>query len=139
MAQFSKQIKLVIQGVEKIILAEVIDQKFWCHLDGETYAFETADLNPQLKSKRKAKSNSKSANLITAPMPGKITKIFVKEGETIKKSQPLLVMEAMKMEYTLKSDIDTTVEKINVQVAQQVTLGQMLIHLVLQKTTEPGV
>lgn len=127
-----------MNGAEKIVLAEIIDQKFWCHLDGETYSFETSDLIPQSKSKRKTKSNNKSANLITAPMPGKITKIFIKEGETIKKSQPLLVMEAMKMEYTLKSDLDTTVEKVNVHVDQQVTLGQMLIHLVLQKTTEPG-
>lgn len=139
MANLSKQIKVLVQGIEKTILAEVIDQKFWCYLDGETFVFETSDLNPQLKSKRKAKSNTKSAHLITAPMPGKITKIFVKDGDSIKKSQLLLVMEAMKMEYTLKSDLDTTVEKVNVHVDQQVTLGQMLIHLVLQKSTEPGV
>lgn len=139
MANLSKQIKVVFQGTEKTILGEIIDQKFWCYYDGEIFAFETNDLNPQSISKRKTKSNTMSAELITAPMPGKITKIFVKEGQVILKSQPLLVMEAMKMEYTLKSDLDTTVEKINVQLDQQVTLGQMLIHLVPQKTTGLGV
>lgn len=35
---------------------------------------------------------------LTSPMPGKIVKLFVKPGEEVKKGQPLIVMEAMKME-----------------------------------------
>ena len=62
-------------------------------------------------------------------MPGKITKIFVSAGQVVEKAQPLLVMEAMKMEYTLKSELNTMVDKINVQVGAQVPLGQLLIEL----------
>ena len=62
-------------------------------------------------------------------MPGKITKIFVNQGDTVEKSQALLVMEAMKMEYTLKSDSSTTIEKVNVQLGDQVILGHLLIQL----------
>src|SRR3989344_3850942 len=71
----------------------------------------------------------KTPHLILAPMPGKITKIFIDSGSQVQKSQALLVMEAMKMEYTLKSDLNTVVEKVNVQVGDQVTLGSLLIEL----------
>ena len=62
-------------------------------------------------------------------MPGKITKVFVKEGQAVAIGEPLIVMEAMKMEYTLKSDLKTTVEKVLVKVDQQVVLGQLLVQL----------
>ena len=60
---------------------------------------------------------------------GIIQKIFVKEGQAVKKGDALIVMEAMKMEYTLKSDLDTTVEKVNSQINDQVTLGSLLVQL----------
>jgi acetyl/propionyl-CoA carboxylase alpha subunit len=39
---------------------------------------------------------------LTSPMPGKIVKLFVQPGEEVKKGQPLIVMEAMKMEVRLR-------------------------------------
>lgn len=117
-----------IDGSEKKVLAQVIDQKFWCLIDQVTHCFDLSDLNAS-RTTRTQKAKSKNSHLVTAPMPGKITKIFVQSGNSVEKSEPLLVMEAMKMEYTLKSDLKTTVEKINVKVGDQVTLGYLLIEL----------
>lgn len=117
-----------IDGTEKKILAQVIDQKFWCRVGLETYCFDLMDLSSTSKNRNK-KALAKNSHLIMAPMPGKITKIFVNIGALVEKSQPLLVMEAMKMEYTLKSDLKTTVEKLNVKVGDQVILGSCLIEL----------
>ena len=45
-------------------------------------------------------------------MPGKITKVFVTEGQEVKEGETLAVMEAMKMEHSLKSPKDGVVSKI---------------------------
>lgn len=129
MATKSKQFKFQFEGIEKDVLCEIIDKKLWCYVEQETFCYDISDLSSTFESSSRSKTNSKPIHLIKAPMPGKITKIFVKEGEMIEKAQPLLVMEAMKMEYTLKSDLNTVVEKINVQVSEQVILGQLLIQL----------
>jgi acetyl/propionyl-CoA carboxylase alpha subunit len=64
-----------------------------------------------------------------SPMPGKITKIIVQAGQSVKEGDSIIVMEAMKMEYTLKSSINAKVKKINCQVNEQVTLGALLVEL----------
>ena len=62
-----------------------------------------------------------------APMPGKVVKVLVKDGESVKSGQTLLVLEAMKMEQTTKSPADGVVKKVLVREGDQVTAGQILI------------
>lgn len=118
---------LLIDGKERKVTAEIIDKKIWFKIDEQVFAYDIFDLSQS--SYTKSKSKEKSLDKIKAPMPGKITKIFVKEGQTVKKGDALVVMEAMKMEYTLKSDLDTAVEKVNVNLNDQVTLGSLLVQL----------
>ena len=120
--------KINLNGSETEVLGQVIGQKFWCRLNGETYAFDLVDISSATPA-RKKKNAAKSSTLIAAPMPGKITKIFVKAGDHVEKTKAVLVMEAMKMEYTLKSDLSSVIDKVNVQVGDQVTLGHVLIEL----------
>ncbi len=107
--------------------AEIIDQKIWIKSGDDTWSYDLIDISSE--GQRRQKTISATPNLITAPMPGKITKVFVKAGDKVIKGQALLVMEAMKMEYTLKSDLDTTVDKMNVELNQQVTLGFLMVEL----------
>ncbi|MCZ8016422.1 MAG: ATP-grasp domain-containing protein [Limnobacter sp.] len=65
---------------------------------------------------------------VAAPMPGKVFAVFVKVGDTVKKGQPLIGLEAMKMEHTLNSPCDGVVESIPHPVGDQVTEGTELIH-----------
>ncbi len=65
---------------------------------------------------------------LKAPMPGKILKIKVQPGESVKKGQSLLVMEAMKMENELKSPLDGVVKTVNVQIGQTVESHAELIR-----------
>jgi acetyl/propionyl-CoA carboxylase alpha subunit len=62
-----------------------------------------------------------------APMPGKVVKVLVKDGEAVKSGQTLLVLEAMKMEQTTRSPADGVVKKVMVREGDQVTAGQILI------------
>ena len=51
-------------------------------------------------------------------MPGKILDIMVEVGDDVKKGQPVIILEAMKMENELKSPIDGIIKKLDVSVGQ---------------------
>ncbi|ARP92974.1 acetyl/propionyl/methylcrotonyl-CoA carboxylase subunit alpha [Bordetella genomosp. 13] len=66
---------------------------------------------------------------LTAPMPGKIISISVAVGDTVRKGQPLLVMEAMKMEHTISAPADGEVREVFYAVGDQVTEGAELVAI----------
>ncbi|MES2678350.1 MAG: acetyl-CoA carboxylase biotin carboxyl carrier protein subunit [Bacteroidota bacterium] len=71
---------------------------------------------------------SKKLNDIKAPMPGMVLNILVNEGDTVKKGDALLVLEAMKMENILKSPADGTIKKIAAVKGTAVEKNQILIQ-----------
>lgn len=66
---------------------------------------------------------------LTAPMPGKIISLSVKAGDTVKKGDALMVMEAMKMEHAIHAPTDGTVQEVFFAVGDQVTDGAELIRI----------
>ncbi len=48
----------------------------------------------------------------TAPMPGQIIALFAKVGDSVRRDQPILVLEAMKMEHTILAPIDGRIERL---------------------------
>ena len=66
---------------------------------------------------------------IKSPLPGVILDIKVKEGDTVKRGQTLLILEAMKMENEIPADFDGTVKKILVEKGQTVKAGETLIEV----------
>ena len=69
------------------------------------------------------------ASEICAPMPGKILKILVNEGDAVEVKQNLVIVEAMKMENTINSSINANVIKINFKEGDIVDTGQPIIEL----------
>jgi biotin carboxyl carrier protein len=63
---------------------------------------------------------------IVAPMPGKIARVLVKRGEPVQSRQPIIVIEAMKMENELRAVTDGTLAEIHVQDGQSVEAGALL-------------
>jgi len=70
---------------------------------------------------------TKKINELKAPMPGLVLDIRVKVGDSIKKGDSLVVLEAMKMENVLKSIADVVIKKINVEKGKAVEKNQVLI------------
>jgi acetyl-CoA carboxylase biotin carboxylase subunit len=66
---------------------------------------------------------------VRAPMPGKVTQVAVKAGDKVAKGQPLLTLEAMKMEHALTAAFDATVAELNAEVGAQVSEGTLLVKL----------
>ena len=65
---------------------------------------------------------------VRAPLPGKIIDLKVKVGDKVSKGQPLLVLEAMKMEHTLTAPADGTVKSVRYAVGEQVAEGAELVE-----------
>ncbi|MEX0928029.1 MAG: acetyl-CoA carboxylase biotin carboxyl carrier protein subunit [Balneolales bacterium] len=66
---------------------------------------------------------------LTAPMPGKILDILVDEGKEVKQGDPLIILEAMKMENELKAPIDGFISAILVEKGTSVNKKEILIEL----------
>ncbi|MEX0779160.1 MAG: acetyl-CoA carboxylase biotin carboxyl carrier protein subunit [Balneolales bacterium] len=67
-------------------------------------------------------------NLI-APMPGKILNVMVTVGDQVKQCDPLIILEAMKMENELKAPIDGTISAIQVETGKSVDKKAILIEI----------
>ncbi|MCF0261496.1 MAG: biotin/lipoyl-binding protein [Sphaerochaetaceae bacterium] len=67
--------------------------------------------------------------VVSAPMPGLVLRIEVKEGQAVKKNQVVMVMEAMKMENEIFAPCDGTITKVSVTQGQQLTAGDPLMTI----------
>ncbi|WP_297066117.1 pyruvate/oxaloacetate carboxyltransferase [Thermococcus sp.] len=70
-----------------------------------------------------------SPNTVTAPMPGKILRVLVSEGQEVKTGQGLVILEAMKMENEIPAPKDGVVKKIYIKEGDTVNTGDPLIEL----------
>ena len=66
---------------------------------------------------------------LAAPMPGRVIKVLVEAGAKVTKGEPLLILEAMKMEHTITAPSDGTVREIHYAAGEQVLEGAELIRL----------
>ena len=74
-----------------------------------------------------AGDDAHDAGGLTAPMPGKVIAVMVEPGAVVRRGQPLLVMEAMKMEHTIAAPADGTVDTVLYRVGDQVPEGAALV------------
>lgn len=64
---------------------------------------------------------------LTSGMPGKILKVFVEPGQEVKEGEPLLIMEAMKMENEMRATHDVVISEVHVKPDENVESGVLLI------------
>ncbi len=93
------------------------------HVQGTDY--KTLVNSKYLNRKKWKQKNEKH---ILSYIPGTVIGLFVKDGEKVKKNQPLLVVEAMKMENKIFAPIDGTLKKVNVSVGKIVPKGEIMIE-----------
>jgi biotin carboxyl carrier protein len=74
-----------------------------------------------------ASSASANGEKVVAPMPGNILKVNVNKGDTVKRGQVLLVLEAMKMENEITAPADGKVADVKVEKGQCISAGDVMI------------
>jgi biotin carboxyl carrier protein len=85
------------------------------------------EFKPAEDSRRRTRGLA--ASTIVAPMPGKVLKVLVKDGDLVEAGQPLVVIEAMKMETALAAESAALVKRVLVAEGQTVDHGAVLIEL----------
>ncbi len=90
-------------------------------LDATVYTFTTTE------NRRRMVGGGE--NNLTATMPGQVVKVLVAEGESVVRGQPLVVLEAMKMEIRVSAPHDGRIHKLLCSPGQVVDRGQALLEL----------
>ncbi len=100
-------------------------QAFRATLYDAPYEFALQD--PRKALLAAARGALASGGTLTAPMPGKVVKLLVKEGDLVTEGQPLLIMEAMKMQNELRSVSEGVITKVTTSEGATVETGSALI------------
>jgi biotin carboxyl carrier protein len=114
------------QGQAYEIEAQNIRGTIWVHFQGKNFTYESA---AQLRKTQKRTAGGARGEL-HSPMPGKVTKVLKAVGDQVKVGDAVLVMEAMKMEYTLKSEMTGILSEISCRVGEQVPLNKKLAQII---------
>ncbi len=135
---------------EKTVTASSQVQSYKIKIDGEDFSVELkgdkaivngeeisiSEFSPLLETPKektvanKTPSLSGATELVVAKMPGVISRILVKEGDTVSKGENICVVEVMKMETFVQAPKDGRISKIYVQVGEQVETNAKLIEVV---------
>jgi biotin carboxyl carrier protein len=87
----------------------------------------TEPLDELLKSMGLENALTPKISEVKAPMPGLVLDILVKPGDSVKKGDKILILEAMKMENAIKSPIDAVISEIHVSQGNAVDKNQSLV------------
>lgn len=118
---------VLLDGVKKSVYCIVKNEKSYLDIDG--LLLELAIPSEDGTSASAAGGHAGEKDKIFAPMPGKIVKLLVKEGEKVAEKQPMVIVEAMKMENQVNSPSAGTVKKINFKDGEQVGTETPIIEL----------
>ena len=98
---------LVVQAGEEEFPVEIVDPRAW-------------------RGKHSHAVEAEGRQQVVAPMPGKVVRVLVAQGDTVEAGQGLVVVEAMKMQNEIRSPKSGKVERLNVREGQPVNAGEVL-------------
>lgn len=118
---------LLIDGVS--YTAGVVDRDgaYVVDIDGESYEIAVEEHTRHIIRTRGGAAGGARSRTLTAPLPGKISRVAVRPGDAVQAGDTLLVIEAMKMENEFKASGAGTVAEVRVAAGQAVNAGDVLI------------
>lgn len=123
LSQSDNSAKININGITQTVYFAAYKDDIFVSVDGRSYKFDKVDPEAEFSS------NSVDLNRaeIMPPMPGSIIEIVAKKGDKVKEGDPLIIVEAMKMETTLYSPIDGKVTDVRVEEKEQISGDEALM------------
>jgi acetyl/propionyl-CoA carboxylase alpha subunit len=114
---------VVVDGRPRQVVIARTRDRIHVAFDGHAWVFERVD------DTAGGAGGGAGSGTVTAPMPGKVVKVLVAAGDAVTAGQPLVVVEAMKMETTLAAEIDGTVKSVNANAGDTVDAGAVLVEI----------
>lgn len=96
---------------------------------GGSYEVELVDPLTHLAEEARGEGGKRGKQTIAAYMPGRVVDVRVKQGDVVAPGQPLVVLEAMKMQNEIQSDRTGTVQRVHVASGQAVEGGDPLVEI----------
>lgn len=127
--EYNVEIKSMEDNIAEV---EVNGTPFQVELAKEIKTSKTPKLvrsSVSTKTEKKPLSAPAGLSKIEAPLPGNIFQIKVKEGDSVKKGDVLLIMEAMKMENNILAEQDGVIKNIKVKEGDTVLQGDILVEI----------
>ncbi|HEY3225749.1 MAG TPA: acetyl-CoA carboxylase biotin carboxyl carrier protein subunit, partial [Planctomycetota bacterium] len=98
------------------------------HIEGIEYRVDVRDARAEKAAKFRREAAADTGDTeVKAPIPGLISKVLVAEGDKVKKDQPLLTLDAMKLENEIASPKDGVVKSVTAKPGTKVDKGQTLL------------
>lgn len=114
----------------ELVEADYAARHFVLKINGTRYTLKIADHYERLAQQLGLSvGGSQKMNTVKAPMPGLVLNVMVEPGQTVQKGDPLLILEAMKMENVIKAAGDGQVKAVKVQQGAAVDKGQLLLEM----------
>ncbi|MBU2649733.1 MAG: biotin/lipoyl-binding protein [Bacteroidetes bacterium] len=133
--RYEADVEMVEDGVYSLIignkshnieLIEVDSKKYYVNTYSKSYDVEIIDSESKYQMSRK-KDDTLEETVISSPMPGKVVKILVKEGDQVKAGDTVIIVSAMKMESEYKVKKDRIIKEIKVKEGQTINAHQPLM------------
>ncbi|PNX45757.1 MAG: acetyl-CoA carboxylase biotin carboxyl carrier protein subunit [Thermoplasmata archaeon M9B1D] len=107
----------------KAVITEGDKEKF-VFVDGDVFKVKPVELTGTRKIKKKDEGD------LSSPISGKVVNVKVKNDDSVKKGDILMVIEAMKMEYLIRAPYNAKVKKVNFKENDQIEIGQNTVDLI---------
>lgn len=113
----------------ELLEADYAQRTYTFRIDGATYTVAISDYYDRLVKKLGLTATAgHKMNILKAPMPGLVISVLVQPGQTVQKGDPLLILEAMKMENVIKAGGDGVVKSVAANNGHPVEKGFVLLE-----------
>ncbi len=121
-ARAGAPVEIVVDGTVHRAAAVRDGDRIFVWVDGKNFVFER-------EQRRRTRAASDQSGDLLSPMPGRVRKVLVAAGDPVRRGQPLLVLEAMKMEHSIRSPRDGAVRRLLVREGDLVEAGVELAEI----------
>jgi acetyl/propionyl-CoA carboxylase alpha subunit len=114
---------LTVDGLRHRVVTAQAGDVWWLHLDGATYALPWRSPMPL------PGATLAGAGSLHAPMPGKVIAVNVQTGDSVQEGQPLMILEAMKMEHRIEAPYNGVVGALHFKAGDSVPVDAVLLEI----------
>ena len=131
--EYKVRAKEIKPGHLKITLGDRTIKSLVTEGEKEKYVFIEGDVfkvKPiELTGRKKTKKKGSDKDNLNSPISGRVVEVCVKEGKKVNKNDVLMVIEAMKMEYLIRTPFTGVVKKIHFKENDQIEIGQLTVDV----------